>query len=43
MPGRHEDSGPVYRLLGVDRPIPPIYHGLLDPKAGVKALEAAFR
>jgi oleate hydratase len=33
----------VYRLLGVDRPIPPIYHGLLDPKAGVKALEAAFR
>ncbi|QCQ90845.1 oleate hydratase [Rhodococcus sp. SGAir0479] len=33
----------VYTLLGVDRPIPPIYHGLLDPKVGVGALEAAFR
>ncbi|MEV4702857.1 oleate hydratase [Actinoplanes sp. NPDC049316] len=33
----------VYRLLGVERPIPPIYHGLLDPKVGVHALEALHR
>ncbi|MDH6680761.1 oleate hydratase [Rhodococcus sp. LBL1] len=33
----------VYTLFDVDKPIPPIYHGLLDPKVGVKALEAAFR
>ncbi|WP_430332214.1 oleate hydratase [Rhodococcus sp. ACT016] len=33
----------VYSLFAVDKPIPPIYHGLLDPKVGVKALEAAFR
>jgi oleate hydratase len=32
----------VYELLGVKRPIPAIYHGLLDPKVGLKALEAAF-
>lgn len=33
----------VYELLGVQRPIPGIYHGLLDPKVGLQALEAAFR
>lgn len=33
----------VYTLLDVDKTIPPIYHGLLDPKVGVEALEAAFR
>ncbi|RVW03748.1 oleate hydratase [Rhodococcus spongiicola] len=33
----------VYTLFDVTAPIPPIYHGLLDPKVGVKALEAAFR
>lgn len=33
----------VYELLGVERAIPAIYHGLLDPKVGLKALEAAFR
>jgi len=33
----------VYTLLEVDRPIPPIYHGLVDPKVGIKALQAAFR
>ncbi|MCL2536051.1 MAG: oleate hydratase [Nocardiaceae bacterium] len=33
----------VYTLFAVDKPIPPIYHGLLDPKVGIKALEAAFR
>ena len=27
----------IYTLLGVDRPIPPIYHGLLDPKAALSA------
>ena len=32
----------VYRLLGVEREIPAIYHGLLDPKVGVKALETLF-
>jgi oleate hydratase len=33
----------VYRLLGVDREIPPIYHGLLDPKVGLKALASMFK
>ena len=33
----------VYRLFGVDLPIPPIYHGLMDPAVGLKALEAAFQ
>jgi oleate hydratase len=32
----------VYELLGVQREIPAIYHGLLDAKVGLKALEAAF-
>ena len=33
----------VYTLLGVDRQIPPIYHGLLDPKVGKQALESLFK
>ena len=33
----------VYRTFGVDKPIPPIYHGLMDPKVGLSALEATFR
>ncbi len=33
----------VYTLFAVDRPIPPIYRGLHDPKVGVKALQAAFK
>ncbi len=33
----------VYGLFGVAKEIPPIYHGLLDPKVGLKALESAFR
>ncbi|MGO4870011.1 MAG: oleate hydratase [Roseiarcus sp.] len=33
----------VYQLFGVDKPIPPIYHGLMDPKVGLQALESAFR
>jgi len=33
----------VYQLFDVDMEIPPIYHGLLDPKVGLKALESAFR
>jgi len=33
----------VYQLFGVDKPIPPIYHGLMDPKVGLAALESAFR
>lgn len=32
----------VYRLFGVDRPIPPIYQGLHDPQVGLQALTAAF-
>jgi oleate hydratase len=32
----------VCTLLGVDRPIPPIYHGILDPRTGLKALETAL-
>ncbi|WP_312162666.1 oleate hydratase [Phenylobacterium sp.] len=33
----------VYGLYGVALDIPPIYHGLSDPKVGLKALESAFR
>jgi oleate hydratase len=33
----------TYRLLGIDRQIPDIYNGLLDPKVGLHAVEAAFR
>jgi oleate hydratase len=33
----------VYGLFAVDKEIPPIYHGLLDPEVGLKALESAFR
>lgn len=33
----------VYELFGVDKEIPGIYHGLLDPKVGLKALESAFK
>lgn len=33
----------VYPLFDVDKEIPPTYHGLLDPKVGLKALESAFR
>lgn len=32
----------VYDLLNVQREVPAVYHGLLDPKVGLKALEAAF-
>ena len=28
----------VYHLFGVGKDIPPIYHGFLDPKVGLKAL-----
>jgi oleate hydratase len=33
----------IYRLFGVEAEIPSIYHGLLHPKVGLKALESAFR
>ncbi|WP_347233219.1 MULTISPECIES: oleate hydratase [unclassified Cryobacterium] len=33
----------VYTLFDVEKPIPPIYHGLLDPKVDLHALAAAFR
>jgi oleate hydratase len=32
----------VYEIFKVAKPIPPMYHGLLDPKVGLAALEAAF-
>lgn len=32
----------IYQLLGVDREVPEIYNGLLDPKVGLKALETVF-
>ncbi|OQP60447.1 oleate hydratase [Niastella vici] len=38
----HTAMHAVYRLLQVDKNIPPIYHGLLDPVVGIQALEAAF-
>ena len=33
----------VYELFDVDKKTPSIYHGLLDPKVGIKALESLFR
>jgi oleate hydratase len=33
----------IYTLLGVDRPIPPIYHGILDPQATLHATRALMR
>ena len=33
----------VYALFGVDKEIPPIYHGLSDPKAGLGVLQSAYR
>ena len=32
----------IYAFFGVERKIPEIYNGLLDPKVGLKALEAVF-
>jgi oleate hydratase len=32
----------VYELLGVDKPIPGIYHGLANPKVAFEALATAF-
>jgi oleate hydratase len=32
----------IYEFFGVERKIPEIYNGLLDPKVGLKALEAVF-
>lgn len=33
----------AYALLGIERDIPDIYHGLLDPKVGLQAVEVAMR
>ncbi|MEP6546054.1 MAG: oleate hydratase [Gammaproteobacteria bacterium] len=33
----------AYTLFAVDKAIPPMYHGLWDPKVGLKALESAFK
>jgi oleate hydratase len=33
----------VYALYGVDKAIPPIYHGLADPKVGLQAVASAYR
>lgn len=33
----------VYTLLGIDRPIPPIYHGILDPRAALSATKTLVR
>jgi oleate hydratase len=32
----------IYAFFGVEREIPDIYNGLLDPKVGLKALETVF-
>ena len=39
----HTAMHAVYNLFGVEKPIPPIYHALLDPKVGVAALESLFK
>ncbi len=33
----------VYALFGVGKEIPPIYHGLADPKVGIKVLASAYQ
>ena len=33
----------VYSLFGVNKEIPPIYHGLMDPRVGMESLRAAYR
>jgi oleate hydratase len=33
----------AYRMFNVNKPIPPIYLGILDPKVGLQALESAFK
>jgi len=33
----------AYTLFKIDKPIPPFYHGMMDPKVGLKALESAFK
>jgi oleate hydratase len=33
----------VYQLFNIEKPIPPIYHGLLDPLVGIKVLESVFK
>lgn len=33
----------AYALFNVDKPIPPIIHGIMDPKIGLQALESAFK
>jgi hypothetical protein len=41
---RRDDGHDAVRIaFGVDMEVPPIYHGLLDPKVGLQALESAFR
>jgi oleate hydratase len=33
----------VYRMFDVGKTLPPIYHGLTDPKVGIQALASAFK
>ncbi len=33
----------AYALFNVDKPIPPIIHGIMDPHIGLQALESAFK
>jgi oleate hydratase len=33
----------VYQLFDIEKPIPAIYHGLLDPLVGIKVLESVFK
>lgn len=39
----HTAMHAVYKLFQIDKEIPPIYHGLLDPIVGIKALGAALK
>ena len=39
----HTGMEAIYALFGVERQIPPIYHGLLDPKIGKQAVECLFK
>ena len=39
----HSAMHAVYTLLGIDRTIPPIYHGILDPRAAFSATKTLVR
>ena len=39
----HSAMHAVYTLFGVEKQIPPLYNGVLDPRVGLAALESVFK